>query len=177
MRPENYPEIIIYVRKTCEDSMGTKNGFSSGQILTTMGGIISIISIFLPWFQATSATSSLSVNGLFSATGSGMLRGLVGENSNWGFQGLGVLGLGMVSIAAALILHDKIRSSAMIACGILIIGGGVVNLWSLRDIALFSGSILGEVVKAGAGYGLYVVVIGGIVTAAGGLMERRDLTK
>ena len=157
--------------------MGTKKGFSSGQILTTMGGIISIISIFLPWFHATSATSSLSVNGLFSASGSGMLLGLVGENSNWGFQGLGVLALGIVSIAASLILRDKIRSSAMIACGILIIGGGVVNLWSLRDIGLFSGSIFGEVIQAGVGYGLYAVVIGGIVTAAGGLIEWRDLTK
>jgi hypothetical protein len=32
--------------------MGTKNGFSKAQILSIAGGIVSIISVFLPWFSA-----------------------------------------------------------------------------------------------------------------------------
>ncbi len=154
--------------------MGTDKGLSTGQFLAIMGGMISIISVFLPWFSVTSATSSLSVNGLFSASGSGMLMGIVGENSNWEFQGVGVLALGMISIIVAIVLREKIRSGATMACGILIIGGGAVNLWSLRDISLFSGPIFGEVVQSGVGYGLFAVVLGGVVTASGGLLAWRN---
>jgi len=162
--------------------MGAKNVFpdnlSKGQILAIVGGIISILSVFLPWFSATSKTSTLSVNGLFSVSGNGMLMGLVGQNSNWEFQGAGVLVLGLASIAVALILQDKIQNVAMVACGILIIGGGAVNLWSLRDISLFSGSIFpGETMQSGIGYGLYMVVVGGVVTAAGGLLAWPGKTK
>ncbi|VVB87509.1 Uncharacterised protein [uncultured archaeon] len=161
--------------------MGAKNGFtinlSKSQILAIVGGMISIISVFLPWFSATSKTSTLSVNGLFSVSGNGMLMGLIGSNSNWEFQGAGVLALGFACIVVAAILRDKIQGIAMVACGILIIGGGAVNLWSLRDISLFSGSIFGETVQSGIGYGLYAVVVGGVVTAAGGLLTWLDLTK
>jgi len=61
--------------------MGTKNGFSKAQILAIAGGIVSIISVFLPWFSAKASaigmTSSISVNGLGSVSGSGLLLGLL----------------------------------------------------------------------------------------------------
>jgi hypothetical protein len=147
-----------------------KNNFSKGQILAIIGGIISIISVFLPWFSITSKTSTLSVNGLFFVSGNGMLMGLVGQNSNWEFQGAGVLVLGFACIAVAIILKDSIRNVAMVLCGILIISGGAVNLWSLRDLSLFSGSIFGETIQSGIGYGLYMVVVGGVLTATGGIL-------
>lgn len=155
--------------------MGTKNGFSNGQIFTIIGGIISIISVFLPWFSAsastTGLTSSLSVNGLGSISGS-LPFPLISEKVNWEFQGLGVLALGIIGITAVIFLRDKIQSLAMFACGVLIIGGGIVNLQSISN---FSGEILGATIKSGVGYGLYIVMIGGAVAAAGGLLSWRDL--
>ncbi len=151
----------------------TKN-LSKGQIFVIIGGIISIISVFLPWFGVTSKTSTLSVNGLFSISGNGMLMGLVSRNSNWEFQGAGVLALGFACIAVAIILKDNIQNVAMVVCGILIIGGGAVNLWSLRDLSLFSGSIFGETIQSGIGYGLYMVVVGGVVVAAGGILACKN---
>jgi lipoprotein signal peptidase len=156
--------------------MGTKNGFSNAQILAISGGIVSIISVFLPWFSAKASaigmTSSISVNGLGSVSGSGLLLGLLSGKGSWEFQGIGVLALGIVCIAVTVFLHEKLRSIAMFICGALIIGGGVVNI---RSIGEFSGSFLGAQMQSGAGYGLYVVVLAGAMAAAGGVLAWKDI--
>ena len=158
--------------------MGTKNGFSNAQILAGIGGIASIISVFLPWFSAKASaigmTSSISVNGLGSVSGSGLLLGLLSGKANWEFQGIGVLALGIACIAIAVFLRDKLQSIAMFICGALIIGGGIVNI---RSIGEFSGEFMGATMQSGAGYGLYMVVLAGAVAAAGGLLAWRDFTK
>jgi len=156
--------------------MGTKIGFSNAQILAIAGGIVSIISVFLPWFSAKASalgmTSSISVNGLGSISGSGLLLGLLSGKGSWEFQGIGVLALGIVCIAVAVFLREKLRSIAMFICGVLIIGGGVVNLKSIDE---FSGSFLGAEMQSGAGYGLYVVILAGAMAAAGGLLAWKDV--
>ena len=158
--------------------MGTKNGFSNAQILAGIGGIASIISVFLPWFSAKASaigmTSSISVNGLGSVSGSGLLLGLLSGKANWEFQGIGVLALGIACIAIAVFLRDKLQSIAMFICGALIIGGGIVNINSIGE---FSGEFMGATMQSGAGYGLYMVVLAGAVAAAGGLLAWRDFTK
>ena len=158
--------------------MGTKNGFSNAQVLAGIGGIASIISVFMPWYSAKASalgmSSSISVNGLGSISGSGLLLGLISGKANWEFQGIGVLALGIASIAVAVFLHDKLQSIALFICGILIIGGGIVNIRSIGD---FSGEFMGATMQSGAGYGLYMVVLAGAVAAAGGLLAWRDITK
>jgi len=158
--------------------MGKKNGFTNAQILAIVGGIVSIISIFLPWFSAKASaigmTSSISVNGLGSVSGSGLLLGLLSGRANWEFQGIGVLALGIVCIPMAVFLREKLRSIATFACGALIIGGGVVNI---RSIGEFSGSFLGAEMQSGVGYGLYVVILAGAMTAASGLLAWKDIPK
>ncbi|NJD53449.1 MAG: hypothetical protein FIB07_11340 [Candidatus Methanoperedens sp.] len=155
--------------------MGTKNGFGNAQILALAGGIVSIISVFLPWYSAKGsmfgAASSISVNGLGYASGTGLLLGLWSEKATWEFQGLGVLALGIVSIAVSVFLMEKIRSMAMLICGVLIIGGWVVNI---RSIWEFSGDFMGASMQSGAGYGLYMVALAGTMVAAGGLLAWRD---
>jgi hypothetical protein len=160
--------------------MGTKNNFEKSQILTMVGGMISVISVFLPWYSASASAgalglaSSVSVNGLGWVNGSGILLGLVGGKADWDFQGIGVLALGIACFAIAVFLREKLQSLAMFACGILIIGGGVVNLQSIGQL---SGEIIkGVTMQSGVGYGLYVVLLGGAVAAAGGLLAWRDIT-
>lgn len=158
--------------------METKNRAAKAKILSAIGGMISIISVFLPWFSASAntgaggITSGISVNGLGFTSGSGMLLGLVGEKAGWEFQGIGVLALGIVSIAVAIILRQKIQGIAMLVCGVLIIGGGVANLLSIGE---FSGEFLGATIHSGAGYGLYLVIIAGATASVGGLIALRDL--
>ncbi len=156
--------------------MGTKNGFGNAQILALAGGIVSIISVFLPWYSAKAnafgAASSISVNGLGYISGNGLLLGLWSEKATWEFQGLGVLALGIVSIAVGVFLREKIQSMAMFICGILIIGGWVVNI---RSIWEFSGDFMGASMQSGAGYGLYIVALAGAMVAAGGLLAWRDV--
>jgi len=158
--------------------METKNGFSNAQILAIVGGIVSIISVFLPWFSAKAnaigMTSSISVNGLGSVSGSGLLLGLLSGKGSWEFQGIGVLALGILCIALAVFLREKIRSIAVFACGALIIGGGVVNI---RSIGEFSGDFMGASMQSGTGYGLYVVILAGAIAAAGGLVAWNDIHK
>lgn len=161
--------------KNTGDSMGTKNNFERGQILTIVGGIISIISVFLPWFSASASvaglSSSLSVNGLGSISGSLPFTFFSGK-VNWEFQGVGVLALGIACIAVAVFLREKLQSMAMFACGVLIIGGGVVNLQSISST---SSDFFEVTVNWGVGYGLYVVLLGGAMAVAGGLLAWRDL--
>lgn len=156
--------------------MGMKNGFTKAQILGIAGGIVSIISVFLPWFSAKASaigiTSSISVNGLGSISGSGLLLGLLSGKGSWEFQGIGVLALGIVCITVAVFLREKIQSIAMFTVGVLIIGGGVVNIRSIGD---FSGSFLGAEMQSGAGYGLYIVVLAGAMAAAGGVLAWKDI--
>jgi hypothetical protein len=105
-----------------------------------------------------------------------MVLGVINDKFSWQFQGIGVLILGIVSIAVAFILREKLQGIAMGICGLLIIGGGVVNLYSLKDVGSFSGTIMdGLTIQSGIGYGLYVVVLAGIVTAAGGAITWRDM--
>ncbi|MCX9011933.1 MAG: hypothetical protein OIN66_12520 [Candidatus Methanoperedens sp.] len=157
--------------------MGAKNGIVNGNILTIAGGMLSILSVFLPWYSASASaagvTSSISVNGLGWKSGSGILLMLVSGKVDWDFQGIGVLALGIACIAVAVFLREKLQSLAMFACGILIIGGGVVNL---QSIGKFSGEFLGATMESGVGYGLYVVVLAGAVAASGGLLTWRNLT-
>ena|SRR3990170_3888043 len=158
--------------------MGTKNGFANSQILALAGGIVSIISVFLPWYSAKASApgliSSISVNGLGSISGSGLLLGLLSGKATWEFQGIGVLVLGIASIGVAVFLREKIQSIAMFICGVLIIGGGIVNI---RSIGEFSGDFMGASMQSGAGYGLYVVLFAGAVAASGGLFAWRDIPK
>jgi hypothetical protein len=156
--------------------MVTEKSVSRGQILTIAGGFLSIASVFLTWFGVSSSDGSiLSVNGLAWKSGSGLVFGIISENFNWQFQGLGVLILGIGSIVVACILREKLQGIAMAICGLLIIGGGVVNLYSLKDIGSFSGTIMdGLTIQSGIGYGLYLVVLAGIVTAAGGALAWQD---
>jgi lipoprotein signal peptidase len=117
-------------------------------------------------------TSSISVNGLGSVSGSGILIGLLSGKGSWEFQGIGVIALGIVCIAVAVFLREKLRSVSMFICGALIIGGGVVNI---RSIGEFSGDFMGASMQSGADYGLYVVVLAGIMAAAGGLLSWKDI--
>jgi len=150
--------------------MESKNGFSNAQILSLAGGIVAIISVFLPWYSAKASaigvTSSISVNGLGSISGSGILLGLLSGKASWEFQGIGVLALGIAAITVAVFLREKIQSIAMFICGILIIGGGMVNI---RSIGEFSGDFMGATMHSGAGYGLYIVLLAGALACAGGL--------
>ncbi|HEX7627383.1 MAG TPA: hypothetical protein VF354_00485 [Candidatus Methanoperedens sp.] len=156
--------------------MVTKNGFGNAQILALSGGIVSIISVFLPWYSAKGSAlgmaSSISVNGLGWISGNGLLLGLWSEKASWEFQGLGVLALGIASIAIAVFLRDKIQSMAMFICGVLTIGGWIVNI---RSIWEFSGDFMGASMQSGAGYGLYMVALAGALVAAGGLLSWRDV--
>lgn len=154
--------------------MGTKNGFGNAQLLGIIGGLASIISVFLPWYRANSngMMSSISVNGLASISGNGILLGLWGKNANWEFQGMGIIALGIASIAISMLLRNKIHSIALVIIGILIIGGGAVNIWSIGEL---SGDFMGTTIEAGAGYGLYAVILTGLVSAAGGLLAWKDL--
>ncbi len=158
--------------------MGTKSNLENSHILAIVGGIISVISVFLPWYSASASAgtiglaSSISVNGLGWKSGSGVLLGLVSGKVNWDFQGVGVLALGIACIVVVVFLQKKLQSLAMLACGFLIIGGGVVNM---QSIGQFSGEFLGATLQSGAGYGLYMVVVGGAMAAAGGLLAWRNL--
>lgn len=156
--------------------MVSKNIITEGRNLGIAGGILSLISVFLPWYSARASagmlgSSSISVNGLGWKTGEGMLLGLVSENANWEFQGVGVLALGIASIVVALFLKDRLQNLAILACGLLIIAGGVINL---QSIGSFSGELMGATMYSGVGYGLYIVLLGGALTVSGGLFAWRS---
>jgi hypothetical protein len=158
--------------------MVSKNILTDGKNLGIAGGILSIVSVFLPWFSGSGSlgilglSSSISVNGLGWKNGEGLLMGLFTGNANWGLFGVAVLALGIASILAAIVLKDKLQSLALLECGLLVIGGGIVNLWSMGSL---SGEFMGATMESGAGYGLYVVMLGGAVITTGGLLTWRDL--
>ncbi len=158
--------------------MVSKNIFTDGKNLGIAGGILSIVSVFLPWFSGSGSagilglSSSISVNGLGWKKGEGLLMGLLTGNANWELMGMAVLALGIASIVVAVVLTDKLQSLVLLECGLLVLGGGIVNLWRMGS---FSGEFMGATMESGAGYGLYVVVLGGAVITAGGLFTWREM--
>lgn len=158
--------------------MVSKNILTDGKYPGIAGGLLSVVSVFLPWFSGSGSagilglSSSISVNGLGWKKGEGLLLGLFTGNANWGLFGVAILALGIASILIAVLLKDKIQSLALLECGLLILGGGIVNLWSMGSL---SGEFMGATMQSGAGFGLYVVMLGGAVTTSGGLITWRNL--
>lgn len=158
--------------------MVSKNILTDGKNLGIAGGIISVLGVFLPWFSGSGSagilglSSSISVNGLGWKKGEGLLMGLLTENASWELIGMAVLALGIAGIVAAVVLKDKLQSLVLLGCGLLVTGSGIVNLWSIGS---FSGEIMGATMESGAGYGLYVVLLGGASITAGGLLTWRDI--
>jgi len=140
--------------------MGTKNGFGNAQILAIAGELsLSSASFYRGYSaKASGVASSISVNGLGSISGSGLLLGLLSGNASWEFQGIGVLAWDR-NHSCCLFSSGKIQSIATFICGVLIIGGGLVNI---RSIWVNSpANSWGATMQSGAGYGLYVCAAGG----------------
>ncbi len=156
--------------------MASKNILTDGKSLGIAGSILSIISVFLPWYYASASalgiSSSISVNGLGWKNGEGVLLGLANTNANWEFQGIGVIALGIISILAAVILKGKLQSLSMLVCGLLTIGIGIINLQSIGSL---SGNFMGVTVQYGVGYGLFMVVLAGAIVMAGGLLIWQEI--
>jgi hypothetical protein len=125
-------------------------------IAVIAGAALAVIGCLLPWIDAFGQTANGFDGGYVTSLGDGD-----------GKDGLLILA---IAAAAAVLggLHFKARNSlaglAIIALGAAIVGIGGYNLWKVFDAA--------DSIKY-IGMGLYVTIVGGVVTALAGLLGPR----
>jgi hypothetical protein len=124
-------------------------------IVTLVGGGLLLLGSFLPWAQVASLFGTVSVNG---TEGDGKITAAVG---------VAVALVGLVTVA-----NRKARLSILAPIlGLVGAGAGVLDLANVND--KFA-SVSSSLVHPSIGIGLYLVILGGIVTLVAALFGAAD---
>ena len=153
-----------YRQQTLEDASSTT---PAGAWLAIIGGLISGIGSFLPWFSATvPLLGTLNRNGF-----------QLGSNDSFSADRLIAI---LLSIVTIIIGIARLTNSSMprfiqrssIVTGIVLIIVGASDIGSVntmvKNVENGSSSVLASI-----GFGLYLVIVGGVVALVGGLVLRR----
>lgn len=126
------------------------------KVLGAIGGIIALIGVFLPWLTVSVMGVELSASGWEAYDLAGEIAPIL------------VLVLAIITIAVAVFTKDMIQKAGVTILGLITLIVGAYYIMYIGDVA--AGLSGFAEVSVSAGYGLYAVVIGGIIALVGGLM-------
>ncbi|WP_256393094.1 hypothetical protein [Natronoarchaeum rubrum] len=128
--------------------------------VTLAGAIVGIVGSLGPWI-------SWDINEAVAA-----LASIEPEATEYGFQGDGLITLAMVLAVAILVVYrdeELIDAAVSAVLGLAVLGFGVMKYNDLISIIGDIPSELQSEVQVSAGIGLYLVILGGTIIAAGGI--------
>jgi len=128
--------------------------------VTLAGAVVGIVGSLGPWI-------SWDINEAVAA-----LASIEPEATEYGFQGDGLITLAMVLAVAGIVVYrdeQLVDATASAVLGLTVLGFGVMKY---NDLISIIGDIPAELqseVQVSAGIGLYLVILGGAIIAAGGV--------
>jgi hypothetical protein len=124
-----------------------------GAIIVIIMGLLIIIGSILPWATAQSVFGSMSKNGI---EGDGKIT----------------LATGIITLLCGIAILVSEKNSGWIGLAVIASGASLaVAIIDLVDVSNKLSGISNEYVKASAGIGLYIVLVGGIVGIIGALVS------
>jgi hypothetical protein len=134
--------------------------------LVLLGAAVLIIAAFLPWFTASAAFVSVSRNAF-----------QLGQDEGFSIDGLVMVAAGIV---AGLVAIAHLRHTTLRVKWSAIVAGLVAAIWAGFDVANINQSLVDPVKAKGGvasvGFGVWLAVIGGVVTALAAIAMRREMT-
>jgi len=128
--------------------------------VTLAGAVVGIVGSLGPWI-------SWDINEAVAA-----LVSIEPEATEYGFQGDGLITLAMVLAVAGIVVYrdEQLVDAALSAVlGLAVLGFGVMKYNNLLSIIGDIPTALRSEVQVSAGVGLYLVILGGAIIAAGGV--------
>ncbi len=132
-------------------------------VVGLIGGMLALLGIFTPWITLSAGGYSLSMSAWDSITESGILSGQCGLMGREVYCTVALAGVGFALLGA---LGSLVTPKFNAAWALLAIGGLVVIFgaaWAFSDIE--TGSVPG--ISIDYGWGLYLCLVGGIVSLIG----------
>lgn len=124
-----------------------------GGIIVIVMGLVVIIGSILPWATAQSAFGSISKNGI---EGDGKIT----------------LATGIITLLCGIAILISSKNSGWIGLAVIAsLASLAIAIIDLVDVSNKLGSVSNQYVKASAGIGLYVVLVGGLVGIVGALVS------
>ena len=135
-----------------------------------IGALAALVAVFGPWMVASAMGLSVSASAWQSATESEIsVMGVSSPVERQTYCVLAVVG-GIVAIiggVASLLMENRIWLIVLIVGGLLaLIGGG----WGYSDITSEASTVGMTGASAGAGWGVYLGVLGGLLAIVGGIL-------
>jgi len=126
------------------------------RMIGALGGIIAIVGVFLPWVTASVLGVGISVSGwdAYSTLGS--------------YEPLIVLIVAIVTLLVAVLTKGMIQKWGTTIFGLITLILGAYYAMNVASVAGDAAQFVGVTVSVG--YGLYLVIVGGIVALIGGIM-------
>lgn len=119
-------------------------------IVALVGGLVVAVGSFLPWATVTSGLGSLSVAG---TSGDGIITIVIG---------------GLIALLALLSLDRTPRPIVTLAIALLGVGAAILGGWEVMNLNAKFADVATKLIVPSIGYGLFLVIGGGIAAAIGG---------
>ncbi|MFY9488449.1 MAG: hypothetical protein WAP35_07125 [Solirubrobacterales bacterium] len=147
---------------------------TTGRLISAVGGIILIISLFLTWYKVDAA-------GALGGAGSALVPGLDLDASVNGWKSMDIgdfvlFLVGVIAIVPAALDIFDLEIELPVDPGAIALGGGILAvLWALmRLIDLPDDG--GGLIEIGRGIGIFIALVGGGIVAFGGLRQQGEDT-
>jgi len=158
-----------------------------GAIIGLVGGLLGLVGVFLPWLTVSASVGPISVSASVSgiSMGGGTLDLGTGTAIPVGASEFSIYVYGILafSVLGLIVVMLGKRSTAMLALvfGLLTTILAIVAVVRMSQLASALQALIpvvpGMTVSIGAGIGLYLCVIGGIILLLGGVLAMGDAKK
>jgi hypothetical protein len=151
--------------------------YKTPMILGIVGGVLALVGTFLPWINVCAGALGINLCLPFSGIGisgaAAQLGATAGVPALVGFAPLLVLVFGLVGLVMMLLKKPMMCMLALVM-GLLVVV--LALLWYMQASPLFVTMNVGEVSESiGAGFGVWLSLIGGLLLLVGGLMGMKAL--
>jgi len=132
-------------------------GVELGSGLSILGSILAAFGPLLPWWKVTTTTLGIELS---TITGTEAWLGIVA------FIG------GVTALGTSAYLYERINRKGSL--GFVVLGGGAIAFVCSVIGATSGASILGTTFKVSSQVGIFISLLGGLITAMGGYLQTRE---
>ncbi len=148
-----------------------------GAILGLIGGLLGLVGVFLPWFTVSALGVSFGFTGLQLASATIDVGGVPFPNPYANVFSIAVYGTIAFSVLGLIVVMLGKKITAILAALFGVLTLAMAGLGAAQATALAATIPPGIPVTAGAGVGIYLSIVGGLLLLIGGILAIGDAKK